>query len=273
MRVEHEMQQSELASMAVVYSLDIGVYFVTRAGQPASRTKAAWARLNHWPGDLAAVRAGARSGTALELTSESGRPIDTDRDLLGLASRLLADLGAQRWVALGFEAPMWFPVYTAGPTPGDPLFPCRCEEERTREWYLQSGAAATLKAIGLGTWLFSLLHDELPDLRFTTEPEEWRRRPERLLLFESFVAGSYKRSPPAGVPHDSWDALLGAAALWATEVAPGAAVGIAARRFEPAIPGDPSIVSVWKVILDQTGYSTTSGSAGACGTYALGPGG
>lgn len=267
------MQDSELASAAVVFSLDIGVYFATRAGTPGASTTAAWARLDHYPENLDGVRIGARSGTALELISESGRSIDTDCDLPRLGSRLVADLGARRWVALGFEAPMWFPVYTAGPAPGDPLFPCRCKEERTREWYLQSGAAATLKAIGLGTWLFSLLHEELPGLQFTTEPEEWRRRPERLLLFESFVAGSYKRSPPEGMPHDSWDALLGAAALWATEVAMGTAVGTAARRFEPAIPGDPSIVSVWKVILNQTGYSTRSGSAGACGTYALGPGG
>lgn len=273
MRIEGVMQGSELASAAVVYSLDIGVYFTTRAGTPGARTKAAWARLDHWPGDLGAVRAGKRAGTALELISESGRSIETDCDIPRLASRIVADLGARRWVALGFEAPMWFPVYAAGPGSGDPLFPCRCKEERTREWYLQSGAAATLKAIGLGTWLFSLLYQERPGLQFTTDPAEWKQRSERMLLFESFVAGEFKGDPPEGVSQDSWDALLGAAALWATEVAPGAAFGATARRFEPAVPGDASTVSVWKVILDQTRYSPTSGASGPCGTYALGPGG
>ena len=74
-----------------------------------------------------------------------------------LASRIAEDLRAGAGVALGFEAPMRTPAPSVLPDQGN-LFKHRFDpQERRYEWYLQSGAAATMKALTLGKILISQL--------------------------------------------------------------------------------------------------------------------
>ena len=255
----------------VVYSLDIGVYHETKAGRPLSKSSAAWARLDHDPGDLRQIRMTSRSGTSVELSSANGATTSTDKDMRAFASQISSDLSAGRRVALGFEAPMWIPICTEGPAAGKPLFAPRCSEETTREWYVQAGAAATLKALVLGAWLLSLLREDHRDAKFTVNVESWMKEPPPILLFESFVTGKYRLPPPRKVPADNWDALLGAAAFWGVEVDAGGVSGARPRVFDPELSERVSTLSIWNLVLTQAGYSAPGAQLGRCSVYGLEP--
>jgi hypothetical protein len=178
--------------MRIVYAVDIGTYFVGQAGQPLAEGTTAWARLTHGFNQFPAY--GNNNG------------VGTGKDLATLAGLIVNDINAGQQIALGFEAPMWIPLHTQH-NRGLQLFEQRFDAEAQNRWYLQAGAAATLKAISIGTLLLSLINN---DITTSTFPEN----NANVILYEAFVAGQYKIPPPQGWQKhpDEWDAMCSALA-------------------------------------------------------------
>ena len=240
-----------------VYALDIGVYNLGVGCQVLRSTTAAWCRLDTLPADLA------------ELAHQFNHPDETSlrcgRDIRELVRLMACDLRRGTPVALGFEAPMWFPVYRAHRARFS-LFEPRFPDERAHEWYLQSGAAATLKAISLGCLLFSELTatmGPLNEVTLSTHPDSWGKR-STLTLFEAFVAGDFKLEFP-GNAHEfgenEWDAAT-AAAAWLRVHSP-LANDLPDRPLCEA-GGNRDVVSVWSVIVGAGLPAAELQGPGAC---------
>ena len=164
----------------VVYGVDIAVIKIGERGKPIGRRGFAWARL-----------APPESGV-IDPSLFMGDQIGIDLNML--VSSIAEDLRAGADVALGFEAPMWTPAPSVLPDEGN-LFDLRFKpQEVGYGWYMQSGAAATMKALTLGKILISQL------VRLGFRPQFITERkppsPGQLCLFEAFVTGTY-RTPPA----------------------------------------------------------------------------
>lgn len=257
----------------VVYTLDIGVYNTGAAGQVLATTTAAWCRLEsgvatfdglqHERGegrDIGRFAAGAGD----EFTCKCGR------NIARLRSEVLADLQAGRKVAMGFEAPMWLPIAEVE-QPNHCLFPPRFPAERGREWYLQSGAAATVKAIPLGKGIIPHVAQAVPPLCTTTQvaAESWHSN--TLLLFEGYVAGDYKVDVPPGCVHapNEWDAFLAALAWGARHAGFETPDAYEPRSLYPDPAGwQGDSLSVWDVIwghgIARSSGWTQSNSGCAC---------
>ena len=227
-------------------ALDIGVYNLGGKGQVLSSTTAAWARAVD---SITSIQEIKHSGSldAGEFADSSGHTWPCGRKVGTLADRIGRDLDAGLNVALGFEAPMWFPI-SREERAGLQLFGPRFEAERGSEWYLQSGTAATLKALSLGSMVLSQIVANRPTLRFSTEPVA--NREPAVVLFEAFVAASYKVVPPAGAAAmpDHWDALTASLAWGALNADVELPPNLKAVQLHPrgSHPGDT--VSVWHVI-------------------------
>ncbi len=191
----------------VSYALDIGVYDIGTRGQVLASTTAAWCRVPKGTPLLEQLRHSGTPDTSTFSVENTGYVFRSGRSIPGLAEAIAADLKRGWAVALGFEAPMWFPVEHEHRAQLK-LFAPRFEAERGAEWYLQSGAAATLKSIALGILLReelrACLGGALPSL--TTEPSLGGS----LTLYEGFVVGPYKVL--GGDVPDETDALLAAVA-------------------------------------------------------------
>ena len=252
----------------VVYCLDIGVYHLGASGNPIARSKAAWVRLNRSPGDLREVRFRNICG-ASAIVSNDGNCFRAGRDLRALAALIDSDMEKGTPVAIGFEAPMWFPVHRHVPRQRFSMFKARFQQEEEREWYLQSGAAASLKAITLGVSLFSLLNNR-GSISPTFSVTDWSSGGEDLLLFESFVTGEYKPPAVEAVPADVLDAMVGASALWIER-------GLIGDEQECQRPirlhseggFEGEVISLWKMILDHAGCSTEGLTPADCAVYAM----
>lgn len=235
-------------SERVIYALDIGVLDIGAAGQVLASTTAAWCRLDGGSADFAEI-AYAGSPTIGRFTSADGWIGVCGRSIEELAKTMAKDLEHGRRIALGFEAPMWVPLQHQQ-KPGLRLFRPRFPTERDHGYYLQAGAAATVKAFALGEMLCSYLREIESMLRFTTSPEEWS--PGTILLFEAFVAGQYKGEPaPAKIKSpNEWDALIAAlafGALHANFLTPSTVRGEVLHMAGSCMD---SCLSIWKVILD-----------------------
>ena len=125
---------------------------------------------------------------------------------------------------------MWFPI-PHNLESGQDLFEPRFDEEADFRWYLQSGAAASVKSIALGRMLFWHIRERLgikhPSGDDSTEDiacrimgaQEWAESEDcngKITLFEAFVAGVYKdnhRFDNISKTHDDKkDACIGALA-------------------------------------------------------------
>lgn len=165
----------ERSSVTASYALDIGTYTLGAKGQVrASNTTTAWARLT---GGIASFR-------QLPAAGKSGLSIPD------LAKSINTDLASGHFVSLGFEAPMWFPI-ARGHSASLRLFAGRFPEEETcrRQRYLNGGAAATLKALSLGIMLLSLVREDNPGVRLTTQPNCGEQN--AIVLFEAFVTEEF----------------------------------------------------------------------------------
>lgn len=230
--------------MTISYVLDIGVYNLGTAGRVLQSTTAAWARTADGTDSLDGFgySGGPNSGTL----TQDGQSWECGRDIDLLAERISKDLAVGNVVALGFEAPMWFPVVHESTAPMQ-LFGPRFDAERGSEWYLQSGAAATMKALSLGTLLFSRLL-ALNSARLTTSPESAAR--QTIVLFEAFVVGAFKQELPAElnrVPNE-WDALCASLAWGALHAARSVPSGLAARRLHSVGSNSKPVASVWSML-------------------------
>jgi hypothetical protein len=231
----------------VAYSLDIGIYNLGAQAQVLESTTTAWCRLAHAPSSLESVRfSGTRSSG--EFTFADGSSATTGRSMEALADTIATDIRAGASVALGMEAPMWFPTFRQH-FESMALFAPRFHRERGRAWYLQAGAAATLKACSLGVLLFNQLQQRVAITRMSTCPSDWTHSGNTLTLFEGFVTADFKIPLAQDVPRaaaNEWDALVAAGAWWLTRRQTSTASLAQILHQGGTHPTD--VLSVWRTI-------------------------
>jgi hypothetical protein len=233
----------------VVFALDIGVFNLGVAGQVLKNTTAAWCRLDRGITDLESLDYGgnASSGQFTDRTDGDRCVAVCGRSIAALADLIARDVRDRRHVALGFEAPMWLPLELEE-SPKMQLFRPRFEAETGNEWFIQSGAAATVKAISLGVMLVEYLRASVPTLSCTTEVDLWDRGP--VLLFEAFVAGTFKVVPGAAgrAAPNEWDAFTAALAFGAVHAGFDAPPFVAAEALHRAGERTGASLSIWDSI-------------------------
>jgi hypothetical protein len=232
------------------YAVDIGVYNVGSKGQILSSTKTAWARSGEGTYSFDGIT---YSGSCDEGTfGKSTQQWSCGRSISRLVDRIAADLDAGFSVSLGLEAPMWFPIGLGLEQCANlQLFKPRCEEERGgSEWYLQSGAAATVKAISIAAMLIGLLTSKQPGVKITTDPSSGTAG--TIALYEAFVVGEgkFKMRLPAGATQaeNEWDAftasLAWGAVNWAFNIPPS----VHPKELHKAGSALSGIASVWQIV-------------------------
>lgn len=172
------------------------------------------------------------------------------RSIEKLADSIAQDVRNGYRVALGFEAPMWLPLEHRH-KPRLKLFSPRFRAEERSEWYLQSGASATLKAISLGMMLREHLRESLSINRRTTDINHWK--PNTLLLFEAFVVGPYKvlDFQVASVAPNEWDAFTAALAWGALHVGFSAPSSLSPVSLHKTGERGGSCLSIWDIVFDD----------------------
>ena len=188
----------------VAYGIDIGVYRHGVNGTVLASTTFAWAR--------------AESSVTLTFPTQGDEQIfsfdgsyTSGRDIRDLAKAITRDLRSEMKIAIGVEAPMWQPAPTEVPSSTFDLLPIRFPQEKGFAWYLQSGAAALVKALSTGRLLFSLLDLPSKDIRCAIGSSE----KSIIELFEGFVVDRWKLPGEAafGDGAHAWDALTTAVGL------------------------------------------------------------
>jgi hypothetical protein len=230
------------------YAVDIGMYHVGAKGQMCSDTTTAWARSGEGTPCFTDIT---YSGSCDEGTFANSTQLwSCGRSISRLVDRIAADLDAGFSVSLGLEAPMWFPIGLGLEQCANlQLFKPRCEEERGgSEWYLQSGAAATVKAISIAAMLIGLLTTKQPGVKLTTDPSAGTDG--TITLYEAFVVGEFKMPVPAKATKakNEWDAftasLAWGAVNWKFDIPPS----VCHKELHKAGSSLPEIASVWKIV-------------------------
>jgi hypothetical protein len=218
----------------IVYALDIGVYHTGENEEILNRSTAAWCRLDGGIAELSEIISRASFGKSIP----------------ELAAHIANDLSANRHVSLGFEAPMWLPLEHEH-KPQFRLFGPRFDEEEGAEWYKQSGAAATLKAISLGVMLRECLNSRMKGMSRTTDPNQRQSKP--LNLFEAFVVGPYKLHDyrPPLMNRDHWDAFIACLAWGARIHKFRTPVLMRSRLFHEAGSRRGPCLSIWDIIFSE----------------------
>lgn len=264
----------------VVYVLDIGMYNLGAEGQVLASTTTAWARVDKGIDSFKGFDFKCSPEGSLEL----GRLVKGEqewkcgRSLKTLADSMNEDIERGRSVALGFEAPMWIPVPREHGQNIELISHRFKEEEKGYAWYLQSGAAATLKSIVLGVQLFTMLCQKLSNskekalnLRFTTDTSG--SSPCKLVLFEAFVAGDYKVKPSQEIDKrapNEWDAFTAALAWFGRETQPACIPKPhKVEVLSPLTSLPPDRISVWKMIAAQVPDCPQIEGEDACKVVAL----
>jgi hypothetical protein len=245
-----------MTSDCAIYGLDIGVYKLGAKSEVLSDTTAAWCRVVAGTSSVEGVAH--EGGTELGvLKTPAGSSWRCGRSIKELAKAIAYDISTGRRIALGLEAPTWFPLH-AEHRPGLRLFEHRFEQERGTEWYLQAGAAATLKAISLGRLLLGYLTGLGHRLSFATAGDD--ALVGQVRLFEAFVAGKqFKISLPGLDAANEWDALVAALAF-----------GGVHKMVEVPLDWEPTLLhaagdavgegfSVWNTILRASGADDADG--------------
>jgi hypothetical protein len=246
-----------LAKSATIFGADIGVYVLGRDGEPNADTTFAWA--------IADLDSVSRCPTTED---GGGRNQSTEgRSIRVLANAVAAALEHDGSVALGFEAPMWLPIHTQVPQSAFRLFSPRFPQEARREWYLQSGAAATLKAVGLGALLFSELGQQGVKPILTTNASHWKDTAGAILVFEAFVTGEYKPQPPQGCSSHRWDAWL-AALAYSLHLSKESHPEWTLELLATATEDSESVLSVWGIIAQTAGLDSAH-CKGRCDVVAV----
>jgi hypothetical protein len=176
------------------YAVDIGMYHVGAKGQMCADTTTAWARSGEGTPSFNDIT---YSGSCDEgAFAKSTQRWSCGRSISRLVDRIAADIDAGCSVSLGLEAPMWFPIGLKQ-CANLQLFNPRCDDERGSECYVQSGAAATVKAISIAAMLVNLLTSKQPGVKLTTDPSSGADG--AITLYEAFVVGKgeFKMPVPA----------------------------------------------------------------------------
>ncbi len=234
----------------VVYALDIGVYNLGARSQILSSTTTAWCRLPSPPISLTGVvYSGTAAGGSFRVSGKWSA--NCGRSIEDLGRSMAHDFEEGKSIALGFEAPMWFPTRREHSTSLS-LFSPRFPAEKGHEWYLQAGAAATVKAASLGCLLFSQVEGLGVRIAPSTDPDSWRTRNGTLILFEAFVAGDYKLGRPSGVPDaaaNEWDAATAAVSWFLAHGFPSDEPSAQPTTLHKVGSEKGSAMSVWSIIL------------------------
>lgn len=239
--------------MDIAYALDIGVYYTGPTGQVLNETTSAWCRLDRGLTNLNSLH---YIGTPTQgrFTNRKDRPEDffcsCGRSIKILADSIVQDFKNGHRVAIGFEAPMWLPLERQH-KPHLRLFVPRFHAEKGSEWYLQSGAAATLKAISLGMMLRNYLKESPNITNRTTDINFWR--PKTLLCFEAFVVGPYKclDFQVASTAPNEWDAFTAALAWGALNLGFSVPASLNALRLHKPGGRHDACLSVWNIIFNE----------------------
>ena len=230
------------------YAVDIGMYHVGGKGQMCSDTTTAWARSGEGTPSFDDIT---YSGSCDEGTfaKSTQRWSCHGRSISRLVDRIAADIDAGCSVSLGLEAPMWFPIGLEQ-CANLQLFKPRCEDERGSEWYVQSGAAATVKAVSIAAMLVNLLTSKQPGVKLTTDPTAGTNG--TIILYEAFVVDEFKMPVPAGATQakNEWDAftasLAWGAVNWAFDIPP--AVYPKKRYTRPALVPVGDRFCLWQIV-------------------------
>ena len=235
----------DLTVKQIVYGIDIGVVHWEEPQKDVAPsidpdTTFAWARmecplgieepLNGWdPSD------GGIEIRTLEKAGDPASPVPVGRCPGALVNRLVKDLKAKSKVALGVEAPMWYPYPDSFGQCAGKLFSKRFDEETAHyAWYSGVAAAATAKARSIIGSIMDALHSKgLKHLVLVDRVSKWTARKKGkpvLMVWEGFAAGkegsledspcSFKCRHPSGITQDEWDAFCIAAAFFAETKGP-----------------------------------------------------
>lgn len=247
-------------SNATVFAVDVGVYISGAEGIPLHGTTFAWAKR--------------RLPLTAGVSGQEPLPVRTNWTADSHNIRVLVDMmvsafeSGQR-VALGFEAPMWLPLFRLLPSQSFRLFQPRFEQERSREWYLQAGAAATTKGMSFAALLLSLLRERTKISQITTDRRRWMESPSTVLLFEAFVAGSFKLPTPPGADRDEWDAQT-AAIAYALALMPSTESPFLSQTLVSADNDSSSALSIWAAAARSVGLDDAE-CRGRCDVVGLQP--
>ena len=145
---------------------------------------------------------------------------------------------------------MWFPVGCEQCASHQPfqLFKRRFHEEEKSEWYLQSGAAATVKAVSIAAMLVDLITSRQPKVKLTTDPSSVANR--TIVLYEAFVAGKFKtpQPQPAILPENEWDAFTASLAWGAKNGYFNFPPTVEPHELHRAGSSVGRIASVWQIV-------------------------
>jgi hypothetical protein len=144
---------------------------------------------------------------------------------------------------------MWQPAPIEIPDGEFSLFAPRFACEQSCEWYLQSGASATVKALSTGRLLLSLAKLD-PKTTFSTDAGA----SSDVVLFEGFVVGDWKlpgESDFAPGPH-AWDALTTAFAFYLSN---SGKQEHTLAQIHQSNKFDSPVISHWKTVVDSVGLA------------------
>ncbi len=247
-------------SNAAVFAVDVGVYVSGAEGVPLLGTTFAWAKR--------------RLPLTAGVSGQEPLPIPTawtadSHNMRVLVDTMVSDLESGNRVALGFEAPMWLPLFRVLPRHSFRLFQPRFEQEKSREWYLQAGAAATTKGMSFAALLLSLIRERANISHLTTDRRRWGESGSAILLFEAFVAGSFKLPTPPGADRDQWDAQT-AAVAYALSLTPSAETPFVSQTLAAADSDSSSTLSIWAAAARSAGLDDAE-CRGRCEVVGLQP--
>ena len=239
----------------IVYGIDIGVYHTGVQSQVRrSDTSFAWARVDGSPG---VFNLSYRSHQN-QLQLNNGLAFTCGQDINDLCQHVTDDLENSR-VAIGMEAPMWFPIHSvaAAQSASFAMFSNRFHQEQGLGWWMQSGAAAKVKATSVGYTILNHICNHAPlGPRTAVTLDTMRWRTGEALLYEGFVGGAYKLST---ANDDIFDAFTSGAAFWGLNGG-GAAVSCTATvpprspaSFHAAQSQQGDVFSAWSAIANRAG--------------------
>ena len=115
------------------------------------------------------------------------------KDIQKLANEVGKRLKEGSKVALGFECPLWVPVYD---TPEE-LTSSRCGDG-SRPWSASAGAGSLATGLAEYNWILEKIRKKSPNSEAFLDWDSYKRSPKGLFLWEAFVSGVAKKHSHTG---------------------------------------------------------------------------
>lgn len=261
----------------VVYALDAG-----------GKKNFGWVRLDNCPGNIdnyiPIVTPKEIAIDKIMDCSKSATDFEAGENITSLANLIVKDLNDGKQIAIGVEAPMWFPI---APNYGDYRF----DEEKGSSWSGQVGSTVSVQGIKRVLNLFDIIKKENMNISSTTDINHWISRKSNLFLFEGFInSRKYKiecaRNPairdktkrPTNKQTQSlykssykeehrWDAFLVACAFYGTYLNCNLGSSYHAINFKIRYS---NVLSHWHSVMKRHGISIFPSQDQACPILAVG---